>query len=78
MDEHQQPDRVPTHQRQFAASLRPGRGRMPAAPRSVAESTFANVLNKLEKAEEIHQAKEGKTSKVALGPRPEASGEEAA
>ncbi|WP_030792596.1 hypothetical protein [Streptomyces sp. NRRL S-920] len=44
----------------------------------VAESTFANVLNKLEKAGKIHRVKEGKTSKVALGPRPEVSGEEAA
>ncbi|WUT01728.1 hypothetical protein OHA46_33770 (plasmid) [Streptomyces sp. NBC_00708] len=44
----------------------------------VAESTFANVLNKLEKKGQIHRVKEGKTSKVALGPRPEPTGEEAA
>ncbi|AXU16805.1 hypothetical protein [Streptomyces clavuligerus] len=43
----------------------------------VAESTFANVLNKLEKAGKIHRIKEGKISKVALGPRPEADDEAA-
>ncbi|MFE9222800.1 hypothetical protein ACFYN3_41825, partial [Streptomyces lavendulae] len=52
------------------------RGQLQAAC-GVGESTFANVLNKLEKAGKIHRTKEGKTSKVALGPRPEA-GEEAA
>ncbi|MFE3370014.1 hypothetical protein ACFXOK_10465 [Streptomyces sp. NPDC059173] len=44
----------------------------------VAESTFANVLNKLEKKGQIHRTKKGKTSHVALGPRPEATGETAA
>ncbi len=53
------------------------RGQLQAAS-GVAESTFANVLNKLEKKGQIHRIKEGKTSKVALGPRPEATGEEAA
>ncbi|MBB1252559.1 hypothetical protein H3146_04105 [Streptomyces sp. OF3] len=53
------------------------RGQLQAAC-GVAESTFANVLNKLEKAGKIHRIKEGKTSKVALGPRPEATSEEAA
>ncbi|MFJ5098989.1 hypothetical protein [Streptomyces sp. NPDC088557] len=43
----------------------------------VSESTFANVLNKLEKAGKIHRTREGKTSKVALGPRPEAEDEAA-
>ncbi|MET9466588.1 hypothetical protein ABZY44_17625 [Streptomyces sp. NPDC006544] len=52
------------------------RGQLQAAC-GVAESTFANVLNKLEKAGKIHRVKEGKTSKVALGPRLEAD-EEAA
>ncbi|MFI6055725.1 hypothetical protein ACIBCO_37285 [Streptomyces violascens] len=53
------------------------RGRLQAACQ-VAESTFANVLNKLEKAGKIHRVKEGKASKVALGARPEETGEEAA
>ncbi|MEU2440173.1 hypothetical protein ABZ595_28925 [Streptomyces rubradiris] len=53
------------------------RGQLQAAC-GVAESTFANVLNKLEKAGKIHRLKKGKTSKVALGPRPEGAGEEAA
>lgn len=44
----------------------------------VGESTFANVLNKLEKKGEIHRIKEGKVSKVALGQLPEEAGEEAA
>ncbi|MGW4758482.1 hypothetical protein [Streptomyces chartreusis] len=43
----------------------------------VAESTFANVLNKLEKAGKIHRIKDGKSSKVALGSRPEATDEAA-
>ncbi|GAA1923980.1 hypothetical protein [Streptantibioticus ferralitis] len=53
------------------------RGQLQAAC-GVAESTFANVLNKLEKAGKIHRIKEGKTSKVALGARPEETSEEAA
>ena len=36
----------------------------------VTESTFANVLNKLEKKGQIHRIKEGKASKVALGSPP--------
>ncbi|MER6917094.1 hypothetical protein ABT354_36100 [Streptomyces sp. NPDC000594] len=52
------------------------RGQLQAAC-GVAESTFANVLNKLEKAGKIHRIKEGKTSKVALGPRPQATDEAA-
>ncbi|MFB7592362.1 hypothetical protein [Streptomyces sp. NPDC056169] len=52
------------------------RGQLQAAC-GVAESTFANVLNKLEKAGKIHRIKEGKASKVALGSRPEASDEAA-
>lgn len=43
----------------------------------VPESTFANVLNKLEKKGRIHRTKEGKVSKVALGSRPDETGEEA-
>ncbi|MFD3909095.1 hypothetical protein ACFXOL_24460 [Streptomyces californicus] len=53
------------------------RGQLQAAC-GVAESTFANVLNKLEKKGQIHRIKEGKTSKVALGPRPPETGETAA
>ncbi|MER7316516.1 hypothetical protein [Streptomyces halstedii] len=53
------------------------RGQLLAAC-GVPESTFANVLNKLEKAGRIHRVKEGKVSKVALGPRPEKTGDEAA
>ncbi|MEW1639294.1 hypothetical protein AB0469_35230 [Streptomyces sp. NPDC093801] len=49
------------------------RGQLQAAC-GVVESTFANVLNKLEKKGEIHRIKEGKASKVALGPRPESTG----
>lgn len=44
----------------------------------VAESTFANVLNKLEKGGKIHRIKEGKVSKVALGGPPEEADDEAA
>ncbi|MEV3999146.1 hypothetical protein AB0K62_26290 [Streptomyces halstedii] len=53
------------------------RGQLLAAC-GVPESTFANVLNKLEKKGQIHRIKEGKTSKVALGPPPEKTGDEAA
>ncbi|WP_046500024.1 hypothetical protein [Streptomyces odonnellii] len=53
------------------------RGQLQAAC-GVAESTFANVLNKLEKKGEIHRIKEGKASKVALGGRPDKASGEAA
>ncbi|CAO0834057.1 DNA segregation ATPase FtsK/SpoIIIE, S-DNA-T family OS=Streptomyces microflavus OX=1919 GN=Smic_83460 PE=4 SV=1 [Streptomyces microflavus] len=53
------------------------RGQLQTAS-GVAESTFANVLNKLEKKGQIHRIKEGKTSKVALGPRPDETSEEPA
>ncbi|GHJ19164.1 hypothetical protein TPA0909_07780 [Streptomyces albus] len=53
------------------------RGQLLAAC-GVPESTFANTLNKLEKAGKIHRIKEGKTSKVALGSRPEKADDEAA
>ncbi|MFJ1838999.1 hypothetical protein ACIOJ9_34685 [Streptomyces sp. NPDC088175] len=53
------------------------RGQLQAAC-GVAESTFANTLNKLEKAGKIHRIKEGKASKVALGVRPEETSDEAA
>ncbi|MGJ5899262.1 hypothetical protein ACSCBZ_46095 [Streptomyces niveiscabiei] len=52
------------------------RGQLLAAC-GVTESTFANVLNKLEKAGKIHRIKDGKASKVALGSRPEATDEAA-
>ncbi|MEU9321461.1 hypothetical protein [Streptomyces sp. NPDC048295] len=52
------------------------RGQLQAAC-GVTESTFANVLNKLEKAGKIHRIKDGKASKVALGGRPQTSDEAA-
>ncbi|PVC81559.1 hypothetical protein [Streptomyces sp. CS014] len=53
------------------------RGQLQAAC-GVAESTFANTLNKLEKKGQIHRVKDGKSSNVALGPRPEEDAEDAA
>lgn len=50
------------------------RGQLLAAS-GVPESTFANVLNKLEKKGRIHRVKDGKASKVALGSRPEETGD---
>ncbi|MDX3342708.1 hypothetical protein V5N34_35080 [Streptomyces baarnensis] len=52
------------------------RGQLLAAS-GIPETTFANVLNKLEKKGEIHRIKEGKVARVALGPRPDETGEEA-
>ncbi|WP_044377414.1 hypothetical protein [Streptomyces noursei] len=53
------------------------RGQLLAAC-EVPESTFANVLNKLEKKGQIHRIKDGKGSKVALGDRPGETDDEAA